>query len=132
MTVRQNLRIRAGIRILLTNGLVMLTTLLIAFSVSCQATPPTEEEAASTSTEINISGFAFVPATVTVTVGTTVTWTNLDSVAHTVTSETDLFDSGNLARNATFSYSFADRGTFSYYCANHPSILSERSKVIVE
>jgi len=129
MTVKQNFKIRAGIRILLTNGLVMLAMLLIAFSVSCQATPPTEEEAASTSTEINISGFAFVPATVTVTVGTTVTWTNLDSVAHTVTSETDLFDSGNLARNATFSYSFADRGTFSYYCAIHPSM---RGKVSVE
>ena len=129
MTVKQNFKIRAGIRILLTNGLVMLAMLLIAFSVSCQATPPTEEGAASTSTEINISGFAFVPATVTVTVGTTVTWTNLDSVAHTVTSETDLFDSGNLARNATFSYSFADRGTFSYYCAIHPSM---RGKVSVE
>ncbi len=129
MTVKQNFKIRAGIRILLTNGLVMLTMLLIAFSISCQATPPAEEEAASTSTEINISGFAFVPAIVTVTVGTTVTWTNLDSVAHTVTSETDLFGSGNLVRSATFSYSFADRGTFSYYCAIHPYMKGE---VIVE
>ena len=129
MTIKQNFKIRAGSRILLTNGLIMLTMLLITFSISCQATPPTEEEAVSTATEINISGFAFVAATVTVTVGTTVTWTNLDSAAHTVTSETDLFDSGNLARNATFSYSFADRGTFSYYCAIHPSM---RGKVIVK
>ncbi len=129
MTVKQNFKIRAGIRILLTNGLVMLTILLIVFSISCQATPPTEGEAASTSTEINISGFAFAPATVTVTVGATVTWTNLDSVAHTVTSETDLFNSGNLARNATFSYSFSDRGTFSYFCAIHPYM---RGEVIVE
>ncbi len=129
MTVKQSFKIRAGIRILLTNGLVILAMLLIVFSISCQATPPMEGETASTSTEINISGFAFGPATVTVTVGTTVTWTNLDSVAHTVTSETDLFDSGNLARNATFSYSFADRGTFSYYCAIHPSM---RGKVGVE
>ncbi len=127
MTVKQNFKVRAAIRILLTNGLVMFTILLIAFSVSCQATPPTEEEAASVSNEIEISGFAFVPATVTVTVGTTVTWTNLDSVAHTVTSETDLFDSGNLTRNATFSYSFTDRGTFSYYCANHPYMKGEVS-----
>ena len=129
MTVKQNFKIRASIRIFLTNGLVMLAILLIAFSVSCQATPPTEEEAAPVSNEINISGFAFVSATVTVTVGTTVTWTNLDSAAHTVTSETDLFDSGNLARNATFSYLFAGRGTFSYYCANHPYM---KGKVIVE
>ncbi len=129
MTGKQNFKIRSGTRILLTSGLVMLAMLLIAFSISCQATPPTEEEAAPVSNEIEISGFAFVPATVTVTVGTTVTWTNLDSAAHTVTSETDLFDSGNLARNATFSYSFADRGTFSYYCANHPYMKGE---VIVE
>jgi len=129
MTVKQNFKIRTGIRIFLTNGLVMLAMLLISFSVSCQATPPMEEEAALTSTEIDISGFAFVPATVTVTVGTTVTWTNLDSVAHIVTSETDLFDSGNLARNATFSYLFADRGTFNYYCAIHPSM---KGKVNVE
>ena len=129
MTVKQNSKIRAGIRILLTNGLVMLAMLLIAFSISCQATPPTEGEAASTSTEINISGFAFVPAIVTVTVGTTVTWTNLDSVTHTVTSETGLFNSGNLASNATFNYSFTDRGTFSYFCSIHPYMKGE---VIVE
>ena len=129
MTVKQNFKVRDGIRILLTSGLIMLAMLLIVFSISCQTTPPTEEEAASTSTEINISGFAFVAATITVTVGTTVTWTNLDSAAHTVTSETDLFDSDNLARNATFSYSFADRGTFSYYCANHPYM---KGGVIVE
>ncbi len=127
MTVKQSFKIRAGIRILLTNGLVMVAMLLIAFSISCQATPPTEGETASTSTEINISGFAFVPATITVTVGTTVTWSNLDSAAHTVTSETNLFDSGNLVRNATFSYSFADRGTFSYFCANHPYMKGEVS-----
>ena len=125
MAVKQNFKIRAGIRILLTNGLVILAMLLIVFSISCQATPPTEGETASTSTEINISGFAFAPAIVTVTVGTTVTWTNLDSVAHTITSETDLFNSGNLARNATFSYSFADRGTFSYFCAIHPYMKGE-------
>ena len=101
--------------------------LLITFSLSCRATPPAAEEVVPTSTEINISGFAFVPATVTVTVGTTVTWTNLDSAAHTITSETDLFDSGNLARNVIFSYSFTDRGTFSYYCANHPYMKGEVS-----
>ncbi len=129
MTLKQNFKIHASIRILLISGLIVLAMLFIPFSISCQATPPTEEEAAPVSNEIEISGFAFVPATVTVTVGTTVTWTNLDSVVHTVTSETGLFDSGNLARNATFSYSFADRGTFSYFCAIHPYM---RGKVIVE
>ncbi len=129
MAVKQNFKIRAAVRVLLTSGLVILALLLIAFSVSCQATAPAAEEAASTASEIEISGFAFVADTITVSVGTTVTWTNLDSAAHTVTSETDLFDSGNLARNAAFSYSFTDRGTFSYFCAIHPYM---RAKVIVE
>jgi plastocyanin len=129
MTVKQNFKIRAGIRMLLTSGLVMLAILLIAFSISCQATPPTEEEAASTSTEIEISGFAFVPATITVPVGTTVTWTHNDSPLHTVSSRDALFDSGNLSRGATFSYAFEQSGTFEYYCKIHPYMTG---KIIVE
>lgn len=79
--------------------------------------------------EVDISGFAFLPPTITVATGTTVTWTNLDAARHTVTSETILFDSGNLVRNAAFSHSFTDRGRFSYYCTIHPSM---RGEIIVE
>ncbi len=122
MTVKQNFKIRTGIRILLTSGLVVLSILFVMLSTSSQAPAPAPNE-------IEISGFAFVPDTVSVTIGTTVTWTNQDSVPYTVTSETGLFDSGNLARNSSFNYSFADRDTFSYYCAIHPRM---RGKVSVE
>ncbi len=120
MTVKQNFKIRASIRILLTSGLAMLAMLLVAFSISCQATPPTEEETAQVSNEIKISGFAFVPATITVSVGTTVTWAHNDSPPHTVSSRDALFDSGNLSRGATFSHTFEQSGTFEYYCKIHP------------
>jgi plastocyanin len=61
--------------------------------------------------------------------GTTVTWTNLDSTVHTVTSGTGAFDSGALGQNATFSYTFNSRGTFNYHCTLHPFMTG---KVIVE
>jgi plastocyanin len=78
---------------------------------------------------VEISGFAFVPPTLTVSVGTRVTWTNNDSTNHTVTSNDNLFESGNLAKGATFSYTFEEKGTFDYHCKIHPSMTG---KIIVE
>lgn len=72
---------------------------------------------------------AFFPATMNVPVGTTITWTNEDSVAHTVTSGTvdgfetspdGIFDSGDLAAGDTFSHTFTEEGEFTYYCTPHP------------
>ena len=126
---RRNSKKRMGI--LLVSGLVVLFTLLI-FGISCYQSAPAPTPTPSptpTITEVEISGFAFVPATITIPVGTTVTWTNQDSAPHTVTSETDLFDSGRLSTNDSFSYTFTDRGTFSYYCTIHPYMKGE---VIVE
>ena len=72
--------------------------------------------------EVFIQGMAFNPATIAVTAGTTITWTNKDAVAHTVTSNPALFNSGSIASNGTFSYTFATAGTFSYYCTIHPTM----------
>ncbi len=80
-------------------------------------------------TEVTIEGFAFEPATITVPVGATVTWYNRDSVLHTVTAGDDLFDSSRLPTNGTFTYTFAQAGTFEYYCAIHPSM---EGKIVVE
>lgn len=78
--------------------------------------------------EVFIQGMAFNPATITVTAGTTITWTNKDAIAHTVTSSTNVFSSGNMNTDATFSYTFTNAGTYSYYCAIHPSMVA---KVVV-
>jgi hypothetical protein len=51
---------------------------------------------------VTISGFALGPASTTVNVGDTVTWTNVDSAAHTVTALDGSFDSGPLAPGAGF------------------------------
>ena len=72
--------------------------------------------------EVFIQNMAFNPATITVNADTTITWTNKDGVAHTVTSSTGLFDSGSIGNNGTFSYTFTTAGTYPYYCAIHPSM----------
>ncbi len=73
---------------------------------------------------IAIAHFAFSPAADTVAVGTTITWTNQDATAHTVTQDGGGFDSGSLAQNATFSQTFATKGTFSYHCRFHSSMVA--------
>jgi plastocyanin len=89
-------------------------------------TAPTQASSSSgnssASPEVAIKGFAFSPATLTIKVGTTVKWTNQDSVAHTVTSDTGLFDSGDLAAGDTFIFTFTQAGTFAYHCTMHPSM----------
>jgi plastocyanin len=79
--------------------------------------------------EVDISGFAYDPASITINVGDEVIWTNLDSATHTVTEDMDMFDSGDLAQNDTFTYTFDTTGTYNYYCTYHTSMTGT---VIVE
>lgn len=72
--------------------------------------------------EVWIQGMAFNPATITVSANTTVIWTNKDAISHTVTSDSGLFDSGNIEANGTYSYTFATAGTFTYHCKIHTSM----------
>jgi plastocyanin len=74
--------------------------------------------------EVWIQGMVYNPSTITVTAGTTITWTNKDGVAHTVTSSTGLFDSGSFGTNGTYSRTFATTGTFQYFCILHPSMIA--------
>ncbi|MGH2474370.1 MAG: cupredoxin domain-containing protein [Candidatus Limnocylindrales bacterium] len=70
---------------------------------------------------VTIAGFAFDPASVTVRVGDSVTWTNQDSAAHTATAS-GTFASGDLANGQSFTYTFTTAGTFDYICAIHPTM----------
>lgn len=86
--------------------------------------PVVNTEAATQATSenvvnISIKGFAFNPDSLTVKVGTTVKWTNDDSVVHTVTSDTGLFDSGDLNPGDVFSFTFTAAGTYAYHCIPH-------------
>jgi plastocyanin len=68
---------------------------------------------------VTIKDFAFNPATIQAKVGDTITWTNQDSTAHTVTLDDKSVDSGNVAPNATFGHAFTQAGTFTYHCEIH-------------
>jgi plastocyanin len=78
--------------------------------------------------EVWIQGMVFNPSTITVSAGTTVTWTNKDGVAHTVTSDDNLFNSGSISSGGIYTYTFSTIGTFQYHCSIHPSMIA---KVIV-
>lgn len=70
--------------------------------------------------EVWMQGSAFTPNNRTVSAGTTVTWTNKDGVAHTVTGTG--WGSGNLGQNGTFAHTFDTAGSFPYHCTIHPSM----------
>ena len=74
---------------------------------------------------VAIADFAFAPATLTITAGDTVTWTNEDQIEHTATSTTGAFDSGLLGQGASFSFTFATPGTYDYLCTPHPSMTGQ-------
>ena len=75
---------------------------------------------AQTANAVTISDFQFTPASLTVPVGTKVTWTNNGPSNHTVTANQGAFDSGALAKGQSFSFTFASAGTFAYHCSIHP------------
>jgi amicyanin len=71
---------------------------------------------------VTIKNFAFTPQVITIKAGTTVTWTNTDSDAHTVTSQngTGPLRSAALVTGATYSHTFASAGRYDYLCTIHP------------
>jgi plastocyanin len=69
---------------------------------------------------VSIKGFAFAPASVSVKVGTTVTWTNKDEEPHTVAANGGSFRSSPLTPGAAFRYRFTKPGSYPYVCTLHP------------
>jgi plastocyanin len=111
----------------LTISLILASMLLFgctnstATKTTSQSTT-TSPTTSSSGSAVTISNFAFSPETLPIKVGTKVTWTNNDSVTHTVTSDNGVFNSGSLSPNATFSYTFNSAGTFNYHCSIHTSM----------
>ena len=76
-------------------------------------------EAAAADGGVTIADFAFDPGDLTVSAGDTVTWTNDDGTEHTVTSDDDAFDSGDISGGDTFEQTFDEAGEFAYHCSIH-------------
>lgn len=75
---------------------------------------------ASSSAAVQIQNDAFNPAKVTIVSGETVTFTNRDDDAHTVTSTSGVFDSKGIDTGQSWHYQFLKPGTYTYFCALHP------------
>jgi hypothetical protein len=67
-----------------------------------------------------IADFKFSPATLTIHVGDTVTWTNDGQQPHTATANDHSFDTGVLNKGASASHTFTQAGSFAYICTIHP------------
>jgi len=74
------------------------------------------------SAEVKVDNFSFGPATLTVAVGTTVTWTNRDDIPHTIVSTDKVFKSKVLDTDEKFSFTFSKAGTYPYFCSIHPKM----------
>jgi plastocyanin len=70
--------------------------------------------------DVSIIDFAFVPKNDTILAGDSVRWTNNGSFAHTTTSNTGIWDSGNLSSGQFFIFQFTSPGLFPYECSIHP------------
>lgn len=88
-----------------------------------KAAAPTKAQA------VAIRMFAFTPQVLTITPGTTVTWTNADEDPHTVIANDKSFHSAALDTDDKYSYTFTKPGEFAYFCSLHPHMTG---KIIVK
>lgn len=91
------------------------------------STTSSDPAGAPNAIHVDISGLAFNPAMLEVKVGDTVTWTNNDTIPHTVTQKPSGsgFQSGTLQPGDSFSFTFDTAGTVDYYCEFHAGMTGQ-------
>lgn len=119
-----------------------LSLLAIPLAMTAACGGGDDEQAAASPSEVIIQLIAFKPEQLEVTAGTTVTWTNRDPGAHTVTSGTveqgdsgvtqepdGTFASGDIAKGDSFQQTFDEPGTYQYFCSLHPATMRGEIRV---
>jgi plastocyanin len=87
-------------------------------------------EAIERNATVTVSGFLFRPESITVDIGSTVTWENSDQILHTATSgtpvaSTALFDGQMEGAGTSFAFTFREPGRFPFFCTRHPHMTGE-------
>ena len=112
-----------------------LASIVLVFAIACggySASPPLTPSVTPTpggpavaipAGAASLGNRAYSPDDLDVTVGSTVTWTNTDSTAHTSTSDLTGWSSGDIAPGKQFSVAFPTAGTFKYHCTIHPGMV---------
>jgi plastocyanin len=109
-------------KIILLVVAVLVVAIIAIFGFSAMSWPK------STGNQVDLQFFSFHPGTLTVSVGTTVTWTDKDwLIPHNVIGSG--WSSDNLSHGGTFSYTFTQAGTYTYRCSHH---FWMKGKIIVQ
>lgn len=87
------------------------------------------DQPSAAAAEVKIDNFSFGPSSLTVALGTEVTWINRDDIPHTIVSTDGVFKSKVRDTDEKFSYRFTKAGTYSYYCSIHPKMTG---KIVVQ
>ena len=107
--------------------------LVLVFAAACGGSTATQAPAGGgaaaascsptlgTGQQVAIANFAFNPKTITIPVGTSISWTNGDTATHTVTFDKGP-DCGNVATATSTTITFATAGTYTYHCKIHSSM----------
>jgi plastocyanin len=104
--------------------------IVVSMVLALSALPAAQNSVAGPpTTDVKIDNFSFTPATITVKVGTQITWTNADDIPHTVVSNDLSFKSKVLDTDEKFTLTASKPGTFPYFCSIHPRMIG---KVVVE
>jgi plastocyanin len=98
-------------------GRVAAVVIAVAFGLTAQS------HAAQDANVIVMKNFEFSPMSITVRVGSTVTWQNRDGEPHTVVGVDGAFRSGALDQDEKFAFTFHKRGNYRYTCAIHPRMV---------
>lgn len=110
---------------------VFITAVILGIAALGAQNPVVAAQQKPQNAEVKIDNFSFGPASLTVSVGSTVTWSNRDDIPHTVVSSDDpkVFKSKVLDTDEKFSFTFTKAGTYAYFCSVHPKMTG---KVIVQ
>ncbi|WP_082145075.1 cupredoxin domain-containing protein [Microvirga massiliensis] len=101
----------------------------LAFATGLQAQSLQATAPATRAAQVSVDNFTFSPPTLTVTAGTTVTWTNADDIPHTIVAQDHSFRSKALDTDGSFSFTFTAAGEYDYFCSLHPHMVG---KIIVK
>ena len=118
-----------GRRIGLVFGAVGVSVALATAAPELTAAGEAVVAAVTNTATVNIDNFAFAPAALTVTAGTTVTWKNEDDSPHRIGEKNGTFKSAALDTDEIFSHTFAVPGEYAYICTIHPYMAG---KIIVQ
>src|SRR5262245_40942331 len=97
-------------------SLLIACGVVVTIGLSALAAPPLPAVAQS----ISIIEYFFNPDTRSIAQSDQIVWTNNGQFKHTTTSDTGLWDSGDLTAGMTFSVTFTQTGTFAFHCSIHP------------